>query len=173
MVADPCSFLLAKPLSKPGLVSITFTGGPSKAIGLGLAAVRDFGSHMKNRDLGSPLNSRAGDTRRIIGFGASQSARFIRDFPYRGFNADVRRQPALDGVMDSYAGAGRGPFHHRYAVPGQAGNSVGSVLRAVDLYPLADLPTADIDGRGKEGLLYRARRDRVQPLIFHIPSGSE
>ncbi|WP_405051806.1 alpha/beta hydrolase domain-containing protein [Sphingomonas sp.] len=85
----------------------------------------------------------------------------------------MRKRRALDGVMDTAGGAGRGSFNHRYALPGQAGNSVGSVLRAVDLYPFSDLPTTDIDGRGQEGLLDRVRRDKVQPRIFHILSGSE
>jgi hypothetical protein len=173
VVDDSCAFLLSKPLSKAGLVSIVFQGQAPKGISLGQVAIRDFTSHLKYRDIASPLNMRAGDSRRVLAFGYSQSSRFLRDFLYRGFNADVRRRPVFDGVLEAAAGAGRGSFNHRYAVPGQAGNSVGSVLRAVDLYPFADLPSPDIDGRGKEGLLDRARRDKVQPRVFHILSSSE
>ena len=173
VVADPCAFLLSNPLPRPALVSIVFQGGPARAIGLGQAAIRDFASHLKYRDVASPLNARPGDTARIIAYGYSQSGRFLRDFLYRGFNADVRGRRVFDGVLDTAAGAGRGSFNHRYALPGEAGNSVGSALRAVDLYPFADLPTPDIDGRGREGLLDRARRDGVHPRLFHILSASE
>ncbi|WP_290781348.1 alpha/beta hydrolase domain-containing protein [Arenimonas sp.] len=48
-----------------------------------------------------------------------------------------------------------------------------SNLRAVDIYPFADVATPDIDGRGKEGLLDRATRDGTVPRIFYILSSSE
>jgi hypothetical protein len=128
---------------------------------------------LKHRDLPSGLNASAADTRQVIGFGYSQSGRFLRDFTYRGFNSDVRGRRVFDGILDTASGAGRGSFNHRFAAPGQAGNSVGSALRAVDLYPFADTPTPDIDGSGNEGLLDRALSAGVQPKIFHILTGSE
>jgi hypothetical protein len=170
---DPCSFVLAKTLTKPGLVSILFRGQSPKGLGLGQAAIRDFVSHLKYADIASTLHPPATHRQRFIAFGYSQSARFLRDFLYRGFNADSRGRKLFDGVLDTASGSGRGSFNHRYALPGQAGNSVGSILRPVDLYPFADLPTPDIDGKGSEGLLDRARRDKVQPRIFHILSSSE
>jgi hypothetical protein len=173
IVVDPCAFRLEQPVDKPSLVTIVYRSGPAKVMGLGQAAVRDFVSHLKNGELRSSLNSRPGDGQHFIGYGYSQSARFLRDFIYRGFNADTRGRRVFDGVLDTAAGAGRGSFNHRYASPGQAGNSVLSVLRAVDLYPFANLPTPDIDGKGKDGLLVRAQRDGVQPKIMHILNSSE
>ena len=173
IVADPCAFLLDKPGEKPGLATIVYKTGPTKVMGLGQAAVRDFVSHLKNADLASPLNSPPGDRRHFIAFGYSQAGRFLRDFVYRGFNADTRGRRVFDGVLDTASGAGRGSFNHRYAMPGQAGNSVMSALRAVDLYPFANLPTPDIDGKGNEGLLTSAQRDGVQPLMMHILNSSE
>ncbi|MCH8614521.1 hypothetical protein LZ016_00150 [Sphingomonas sp. SM33] len=173
VVADPCAVLLARPLAKPALVSATFQGDFPKLMGLGQAAVRDFVAHLRRADKPSALNSRAGDTRRVIAYGYSQSARFLRDFLYRGFNADEEGRPVFDGVLDVASGSGRGSFNHRYASPGSAGNSVGSALRAVDLYPFADVPTPDIDGKANEGQLDGAIRDKVQPRIFHILNSSE
>lgn len=173
VVPDPCAFLLDAPETRPALATIVYRTGPAKVLGLGQAAVRDFVSHLKNADLATPINARRGDARHVIGYGYSQSGRFLRDFVYRGFNADVSGRRVFDGLLETAAGAGRGSFNHRYAAPGQAGNSVGSALRAVDLYPFADLPTPDIDGKGKEGLLDRARRDHVQPRIMHILNSSE
>ena len=48
-----------------------------------------------------------------------------------------------------------------------------SNLRAVDLYPFADLPTPDIDGKGHAGLLDRARHDGTVPKIINVFSSSE
>ena len=173
LVADPCAVLLAKPLAKPALVSVIFRGDPPKIMGLGQAAVRDFVAHLRRGDKSSALNARPGDARRIIAYGYSQSARFLRDFIYRGFNADERARPVFDGVLDTASGSGRGSFNHRYAMPGSAGNSVGSALRAVDLYPFADVHTPDLGGARREGQLDQARRDKVQPRIFHILNSSE
>jgi len=64
--------------------------------------------------------------------------------------------------MIASAGAGGGSFNHRFAMPGQAGNSVLSILRPVDLPPFTDA-----------GLLARARVDGVVPRIFYTFSSTE
>jgi hypothetical protein len=48
-----------------------------------------------------------------------------------------------------------------------------SDLRAVDLYPFADVPTSDIDGKGDAGLLDRAKQERTLPKIMYIIGSSE
>ena len=99
-----------------------------------------------------------------IGYGYSQSGRFLREFVRDGFNADERGRPAFDALMISSAGAGGGSFNHRFAMPGVAGNSVLSVLRPVDLPPFTD-----------EGLLAQARAARVDAenllhlLVHRVP----
>lgn len=168
ITADPCSFLLDKPVSGPALVSITYRGDRPQLAGLALAAVRDFNTYLRTHEIaGHPRPSS------LIAYGYSQSARFLRDFLYRGFNRAADGSRVFDGILDTGGGAGRGSFDHRYASPGEAGNSVGSALRPVDLYPFADLPAPDIAGNRSEGLLDRARRDGVTPRMFHILSGSE
>jgi hypothetical protein len=170
---DPCVFTLNKPVDGKVMASLRYKAQPPLVTGLGQAAVRDFISHLKHADIKSPINTRINDAKHIIGFGSSQSARFLRDFIYRGFNADTRGRKVFDGTIEYVAGAGRGSFNHRYASPGEAGNSVGSALRAVDLYPFADLPTPDIDGKGRLGLLDRANKSEVTPKIFRLFSSSE
>lgn len=172
-VSDPCAYVLAKPVTTPALVTVVYSVPQTQLLGLGQAAVRDFVSHLKYAELQSTLNERAGSGRQFVGYGYSQSGRFLRDFLYRGFNADARGRRVFDGVLDTASGAGRGSFNHRLASPGQAGNSVGSALRAVDIYPFADVPTPDINGKGSEGLLDRAVNAGVQPKIMHILSSSE
>ncbi|CAM3278206.1 Alpha/beta hydrolase domain-containing protein [Sphingomonas antarctica] len=168
VTADPCSFLLNKPVSGPALATLTYRGDQPLVTGLGLVAVRDFNAYLRTHEIAGRAPPKT-----IMAYGYSQSARFLRDFLYRGFNHSAAGRPVFDGVLDTGAGAGRGSFAHRYAQPGDAGNSVGSPLRAVDLYPFSDLPTRDITGRAREGLLDRARRDGVSPKIFHILSGTE
>ena len=49
-----------------------------------------------------------------IGWGVSQTGRFLRHFVYEGFNEDERGRIVFDGVFDQVGGAGRGSFNHRF-----------------------------------------------------------
>jgi hypothetical protein len=145
-----------------GLYEAVYEAKGSPIAALGLAAVRDFASYLRNGLANAVLRENPATLRRIIGYGYSQSARFLRDFVRDGFNADENGRAAFDGLMISSAGAGGGSFNHRFAMPGQAGNSVLSVLRPVDLPPFTDEP-----------LLTRARTANVTPKIFYTFSSTE
>ena len=145
-----------------GIYEAVYRAKGSPVAGLGLAAMRDFASYLKFGAEGATLRENPGAVQRVVGYGYSQSARFLREFVRDGFNADERGRPAFDGLMISSAGAGGGSFNHRFAMPGQAGNSVLSILRPVDLPPFTD-----------EGLLAKARAARVTPKIFYTFSSTE
>jgi hypothetical protein len=121
-----------------------------------------FAAYLKNGANGATLRENPALMRRVIGFGYSQSGRFLREFVRDGFNQDERGRPAFDGLMISSAGAGGGSFNHRFATPGQAGNSVLSIFRPVDLPPFTD-----------DGLLAKATKTSVLPRIFYTFSSTE
>jgi hypothetical protein len=161
---DGCSVRLRGEL-KAGLYEAIYHTTGSPVAGLGLAAVRDFAAYLKHGPASSPLRmsgANAAASPRVIGYGYSQSGRFLREFVRDGFNADERGRIAFDGLMIASAGAGGGSFNHRFAMPGQAGNSVLSILRPVDLPPFTD-----------EGVLAKARAARVVPKIFYTFSSTE
>jgi hypothetical protein len=135
-------------------------GGP--VAGLGLAAIRDLASYLRYGAPGATLRETPAALQRTIGYGYSQSGRFLRELVRDGFNADERGRAAFDALMISSAGAGGGSFNHRFAMPGVAGNSVLSILRPVDLPPFTD-----------EGLLAEARAARATPKIFYTFSSTE
>jgi len=145
-----------------GLNEVVYRANGSPVAGLGLAAVRDFASYLKHGGAISTLRENASVMRRIIGFGYSQSGRFLREFVRDGFNQDERGRAAFDGLMIASAGAGGGSFNHRFASPGQAGNSVLSILRPVDLPPFTD-----------DGLLAKATAASAAPRIFYTFSSTE
>ena len=158
---DGCSVRLPTGFN-PGLYEAVYQAEGSPVAGLGLAAVRDFASYLKFGSVGATLRENPALVQRVIGFGYSQSGRFLREFVRDGFNQDEKGRAAFDGLMIASAGAGGGSFNHRFAVPGQAGNSVLSILRPVDLPPFTDA-----------GLLARARADGVVPKIFYTFSSTE
>jgi Alpha/beta hydrolase domain len=152
LTTDGCAVRLQGDL-KAGLYEAVYQAKGSPVAGLGLAAMRDFASYLKH----GPNPSQ-----RVIGYGYSQSGRFLREFVRDGFNADEQGRIAFDGLFVASAGAGGGSFNHRFAMPGQAGNSVLSILRPVDLPPFTD-----------DGLLSKARSARVVPKIFYTFSSTE
>jgi hypothetical protein len=145
-----------------GLNEVIYRATGSPVAGLGLAAVRDFASYLKHGGGVTTLRENPALMRRIIGFGYSQSGRFLREFVRDGFNQDERGRAAFDGLMIASAGAGGGSFNHRFASPGQAGNSVLSIFRPVDLPPFTD-----------DGLLAKATAASVVPRIFYTFSSTE
>jgi Alpha/beta hydrolase domain len=128
--------------------------------GLSFAAMRDFASYVKHAsDAVTPAS-------RVLGEGISQNGRFLRDFLYRGFNADEEGRIALDGVLAHVAGAGRGSFNYRFAQPSRDAQPTSAVFFPTDIFPFTDQPEVDPLTHEKGGLLDRAELDKVVPKIF-------
>jgi len=108
-----------------------------------------------------------------IGFGISQSGRWLREFVYDGFNADESGRKVFDGVWADVAGAGRGSFNFRYAQPSRDGWPYINVFYPTDLFPFTDMVETDPVTGKSAGLLDRARAARVQPKIFFTNDSSE
>ena len=156
-----CSVVLPSGF-RPGLYDAIYQAKNPAVAGLGLAAIRDFASYLKYGGTAAPLREDPASRRRVIGYGYSQSARVLRQFVNEGFNADERGRAAYDALLISSAGAGGASVNHRFAMPGQAGNSVLSIMRPVDLPPFTD-----------DGLLAKVETARVTPRIFYTFSSTE
>jgi hypothetical protein len=126
-------------------------------VGLGPAAVRDTASYLKYGGAESALSDQAKSIKRVIGFGVSQSGRFLRTFLYDGFNEDEKNRRAFDGLWAHVAGAGRGSFNARFAQPSRDGHPFLNVAYPVDMPPFTD----------NDGLLARATEAKVVPKIFY------
>lgn len=172
-VPDACSLLLTGGFKPGRFYELVYTGAPSTIAGLGLAAIRDFVSYLKYGGVDSALRDHPETEKYALAYGYSQSARLLRQYLYQGFNADERGRQTFDGMLIASAGAGRGSFNHRYARPGQAGNSVLSDLQPVDLFPFSDGDQLDPITGKRDGLLREARRSKTVPKIFYTYSSTE
>jgi Alpha/beta hydrolase domain len=170
---DACTVTLPQGFERGHIYQVMYRGVHPPIAGLGLAAVRDFVSYLKHGGVDSVLREHPETLQQVIGYGYSQSARFLRTFVYQGFNADERGRQAFDGLLVASAGAGRGSFNHRYAMPGQAGNSVLSVLRPVDLFPFTDDLESDVTTHSRGALLSLAQQSHTVPKIFYTYSSTE
>jgi hypothetical protein len=120
----------------PGrLYEIVYVSKNPVVAGLGLAGLRDFVSYLKYSGVATPLSADRAGIKQAIGFGVSQSGRFLREFLYDGFNQNELHQKVFDGVWAHVGGAGRGSFNQRFAQPSRDGQPFVNVLYAVDVPP--------------------------------------
>jgi len=153
---------------EPGLIyEAVYRATGAVPAGVGFAAVRDMASFLK---YGSPSvlsNGPQGQIKRTVGFGTSQTGRFLRDMMYQGFNQDEQNRKALDGVWAEVAGAGRGSFNYRFAQPSRDGQPLLHYSWPVDMFPFADSEMKDPVTGQSGGLLTRVQSLQVAPKVFY------
>lgn len=142
---------------EPGKIyEVVYRGTGAVPVGLGFAAVRDISSFFKFGESAFLLGDQRRFIKRTIGFGVSQTGRFLRHMVFAGFNQDEKNRVALDGVWSDVAGAGRGGFNHRFAQPSRDGQALLHYSWPVDLPPFAD-----------DELLKPAKASNTAPKIFY------
>ena len=162
---------------EPGKVyEVVYKAKDPVLAGLGPAGIRDFISFLK---YGTPTGGLQllGDQRRFIkraiGFGTSQSGRFLRTFLYYGFNRDEQNRKVFDGVWAHVAGGGRGSFNHRFAQPSRDGHPHMNCQFPTDIFPFSDLAQKDPDTGLSDAILARAAEANVVPKILYTNSSYE
>ncbi|PKB63772.1 MAG: hypothetical protein BZY80_05400 [SAR202 cluster bacterium Io17-Chloro-G2] len=146
-------------------VVYTTTGAP--VAGLGLLAIRDFGSFLRYGSAadGNPC---AGNIEHAYVSGVSQSGRFLRLFLYAGVNRDEQGRTAFDGFIPHVAGGKRGEFNQRLAQPSsQAARSTNSI------FPFSDAAQTDPETGLTDGVLSRLTAQGRLPKIMYTYTPSE
>ena len=145
------------------------TSGP-RVLGFGLSGARDLIGFLK---YDTSADNPAPGLRYAIGWGVSQSGRYLRHFLYQGFNEDEQGRKVFDGMFDQVGGAGRGSFNHRFGQASRDALQYFNILFPVDLFPFTDGPSTDPDSGITDSLLARAERTGTAPKIFHLLTNSE
>ncbi len=150
-----------------------YTAKDPKVMGLGFAATRDIVSFLRNEtaDAAGNANPVAGRIDRAIGFGLSQSGRYLQDYLYLGFNADEAGRTVFEGLMPHISGGKKTFTNYRFSQPGRS-----PYQHADMLYPGADFPftypvTTDALTGKTDGFLARCLAEGNCPKI--IKSDSE
>jgi len=157
---------------EPGLIyDVVYRAKDPRVIGAGLAGTRDIVSFFKHATAaqGNPM---PGITA-AIGWGVSQTGRFLRHFVYEGFNEDERGARVFDGLIDQVGGAGRGSFNHRFGQQSRDQLQHFNILYPVDMFPFTDADQLDPETGITDGLLARATRSNTVPKFFHVLTDSE
>jgi hypothetical protein len=164
-------------------------------MGLGFAATRDlmgFLRHASADATGAPnpladiasancernargdcANAGGGVFDTAVAYGGSQSARYLRDWVWQGFNRDLAGRRVFDGVIAFIPGARRTFTNMRFSEPGRF-----SRQHEDHDVPGFDFPFTYITMRDKvtghsDGILRRCSADGTCPKIFHIDTSAE
>ena len=99
-----------------------YTAKDPKVMGLGFAATRDIVSFLRYEaaDTAGTANPVAGRIDRAIGFGLSQSGRYLHDYLYLGFNADEAGRTVFEGLMPHISGGKKTFTNYRFSQPGRS-----------------------------------------------------
>jgi hypothetical protein len=152
-----------------------YTAKDPKVMGLGFAATRDVVSFLRNEvaDASDTANPLAGRIDRAIGFGLSQSGRYLHDFLYLGFNADEAGRTVFEGLMPHISGGKKTFTNYRFSQPGRSPYEHADML-----YPGADFPftypviTDSITGKS-DGFLARCLAAGNCPKVIKTDSEIE
>jgi Alpha/beta hydrolase domain len=154
---------------RPGWIyELVYTAKDPLVHGLGHVAVRDFISFLKyNATDANPLRG----VERAYAWGRSQTGRCLRDFVYRGFNADADGRRVFDGVLPHVAGAGRKWLNHRFASPiVSGGQQYEDHFNIADSFPFSYAWSTDHLTGKQDAILKRPETD---PLVFHTQTATE
>ncbi|WLD12279.1 alpha/beta hydrolase domain-containing protein [Planctellipticum variicoloris] len=161
---------------KPGfLYEVIYEAQDPVVMGAGFLGVRDLISALKHGTGADHPLLRDGKPviRDAIGFGVSQSGRFLREYLYSGFNEDERGRKVFEGLIPHVAGGGLGSFNHRFAQPTRHGSQHDHADYPVDRFPFAYEVQRDPFSGAEDGLLRRAEASGTAPLIMHTQSAAE
>ena len=154
---------------RPGWIyELVYEGRDPLVMGLGHVAVRDLVSWLRYEEgTGNPL----GGIDRAYGYGRSQTGRAIRDFVWRGFNADAAGRRVFDGLMPHVSGAGGKWLNQRFANAVVSGGQQHEDHYApADGFPFAYSPCTDPHSGRTDAVLKRPDTD---PLIVHTQTATE
>jgi hypothetical protein len=160
VIPDPNSIHLKTGMRAGLTYEVAYETKDPPVAGLGLAAIRDMASSLKN----DPAAVAPG--RFAYMYGASQTGRLIRHIIYEGFTIDEQGRKAFDGAFVQTGATGIGSFNERFAQP----NELGSFTQTK--FPILYKTTTDpITGR-QDGLGARIPPG-LEPKIVLVDSASE
>src|SRR4051812_6879301 len=141
-----------------------------KVLGIGFASVRDLVSFLRYQSTDNPLITDRGEIRHALGFGVSQSGRFLRHFLELGMNKEAKGRRVFDGLFSHVAGAGKVFANHRFGMPGRTATQHEDRLYPENWFPFGNTPATD-PFSGNTGSILKG--DPTDPVLIETNSSTE
>lgn len=161
---------------EPGhLYEITYPAKNPVPLGLGFLAVQEFVTFAARGEedcagLQNPLRERGARELIAYGWGMSQSARFLREFIYRGYNLNDFGQQVFAGVVAHVSGGGRIQLNIRFGQPGRFPQQHKENRYPSDEFPFAYVPCRDPFTGITDSIMQRPESD---PFVIHSQASAE
>ena len=142
-----------------------------RVLGIGMAASRDLISFMKYESMdakGAPSPARG--IKAALGFGISQSGRFLRDFVYQGFNQDTHGRKVFDGTLSHTAGVGGVFLNAEFGQPGRTSTQFEDHMMPENEFPFSAARLTDPVTGKTDSIL---RNDGFDPLWMESNTSTE
>ena len=144
-------------------------------LGVGYAATRDVVSFLRYaaadaKGAANPLRVDGNGVQHVLGFGGSQSGRFLRLFIEMGMNKDEQGQKVFDGVYSHTAGAGKVFGNHEFGMPARTGTQHEDHDYPENWFPFSTATATD-PFSGKSGSILRG--DSSDPKIIESNTSTE
>jgi hypothetical protein len=152
------------------IYELWYEASEPKVLGIGFASVRDLVSFLRYERAGNPLLADDAEIRHAIGFGVSQSGRFLRHFLELGMNRDSAGRRVFDGVMSHVAGAGKVFANHRFGMPGRTATQHEDRLYPENWFPFGNAAATD-PFSGKSGVILKG--EPTDPLVIETNTATE
>ena len=176
-VTGPQSIEISRPqgFDAGALYEVTYKAKEPVLFGMGFAVTRDIASFLKSNgnSLNPLIQNGSSNIQRAIGFGVSQSGRFLRDFLWLGFNEDLNGKQVFEGLMPHVAGARRMATNYRFGQPSRNSRHPQDPAWQIDLFPFTyEVMTDPFTGQ-KDGLLAKCRQTQTCPKVMQTDSEHE
>jgi hypothetical protein len=176
-VTGPQNIEISRPkgFDAGALYEITYAAKDPVLHGMGFAMARDVSAFLKtNNSPANPLALNGAITvQRAIGFGVSQSGRFLRDFLWLGFNEDLNGKTVFEGIMPHVAGTRKMATNYRFGKPSRNARHPQDSGWQIDLFPFTYEVMTDPFSGQQDGLLLKCRQTQTCPKVMQTDSEHE
>jgi len=174
------------------IYSFEYLARDPKVMGLGFAAVRDLIAFLRHGSAaqGNPLadlagapcerdargacaNSGGGAFSSAVAMGGSQSARYLRDLVWQGFNRDLVGRRVFDGMIPYIPGARQTFTNVRFAEPGRFSRQHEDHGIPGFVFPFTYATITDPVTGSRDGIMRACSADGTCPKLFHVDSSGE
>ena len=158
------------------IYTLVYRARDPRPMGLGMSALRDVTTFLKASapDAAGQAHPLSDLKPRVtVVLGISQSGRFLRDFVWEGFNADVQGGRVFDAAMPLIAGSRKSYVNMRFAQPGRFSRQHEDRFFPGDQFPFTYATTTDpLTGR-TDGIFARCAPTGTCPKLMHLDSNLE
>jgi len=147
--------------------------------GMAFPATRDVLSFLRYEaldDIGNTNPLAPGGTpgiEKVLGWGTSQSGRYIRNLIHEGFNQDEKGRKALDGITAHVGGSRKGDFNFAFSLSGTWSRQHEEHFQRNDQFPFTWTYLHDPISGLTDGMLVKCQASGTCPKIMETMSEDE